>query len=159
MRVLITGVAGFIGCHVALQLLARGDTVIGLDNLNDYYDPKLKRARLEMLNNHHGFSFFYQDLSDKDALIGLFGNQKITRVINLAAQAGVRYSLEAPDAYLNSNLIGFHHLLEACRQFNVEHLVYASSGSVSGLNQMLPSSVHHPVGHPMGSVVLVGQKR
>jgi UDP-glucuronate 4-epimerase len=149
MRVLVTGAAGFIGFHVSQTLLERGEMVVGLDNLNAYYDPTLKRARLNLLDRYDRFTFCKQDLSEGDALMALFERFGFTHVINLAAQAGVRYSLEAPQAYISSNLIGFSHLLEACRLHPVEHLVYASSGSVSGLNQMLPSSVAHTTGHPM----------
>lgn len=149
LRVLVTGVAGFIGYHVASTLLDRGEEVIGLDSLNDYYDPELKSARIDQIMGREGFSFHHQDLSDGKALRELFDHYRFTHVINLAAQAGVRYSLEAPEAYVQSNLVGFNHLLECCRQCPVEHLVYASSGSVSGLNRMLPSSVTHTVGHPM----------
>jgi UDP-glucuronate 4-epimerase len=149
VRVLVTGAAGFIGHAVSEALLSRGEEVVGLDSLNAYYDPALKRARLSRLEGRHGFTFVQADLSDAEALEALFERHAFTHVINLAAQAGVRYSIEAPDAYLTSNLIGFHHLLERCRRHPIEHLVYASSGSVSGLNELLPSSVHHGVGHPM----------
>ena len=149
MRVLLTGVAGFIGYHVATRLLERGEEVIGLDSLNHYYDPELKNARVAQLTSQENFKFYHQDLSDHQALEELFKQFQFTHVINLAAQAGVRYSLEAPEAYIKSNLIGFGYLLECCRRYSVEHLVYASSGSVSGLNEMLPSSVSHTVGHPM----------
>lgn len=149
MTVLVTGAAGFIGYHVSQALIARGERVIGLDNMNAYYDLHLKNERLKRLQANERFSFLEVDLSDKEALTGAFERYGFTHVINLAAQAGVRYSIEDPDAYLNSNLIGFHHLLECCRHFPVEHLVYASSGSVSGLNRYLPSSVSHTAGHPM----------
>ena len=149
MRVLVTGAAGFIGYHVSQFLLGRGEEVFGLDSLNPYYDPALKEARIDQLKSKEGFTFYQQDLSDGAALEALFVEHKFTHVINLAAQAGVRYSLEAPEAYVQSNLVGFNYLLECCRKHTVEHLVYASSGSVSGLNQMLPSSVSHTVGHPM----------
>jgi UDP-glucuronate 4-epimerase len=145
----VTGAAGFIGYHVSEQLLARGERVIGLDNLNAYYDIELKRERLSRLEARERFSFIKADLSDREALRSAFERYGFTHVINLAAQAGVRYSIEDPDAYLQSNLIGFHHLLECCRHYPVEHLVYASSGSVSGLNSYLPSSVSHGTGHPM----------
>lgn len=149
MRVLVTGAAGFIGHAVSEALLSRGEEVVGLDSLNAYYDPALKRARLALLEGRRGFTFAHADLSDAAALDALFERHAFTHVVNLAAQAGVRYSLEDPDAYLTSNLVGFHHLLERCRRHPVEHLVYASSGSVSGLNELLPSSVSHGVGHPM----------
>jgi len=149
MTVLVTGAAGFIGYHVSQALLSRGERVVGLDNLNAYYDVSLKKERLKRLMGHETFTFLHEDLSDKEALHSAFERYGFTHVINLAAQAGVRYSIEDPDAYLSSNLVGFHHLLECCRQFSVEHLVYASSGSVSGLNSYLPSSVSHNVGHPM----------
>ncbi len=149
MRVLLTGAAGFIGYHVATTLLERGEEVIGLDSLNHYYDPELKNARIAQLKAKENFSFFHQDLSDGLALEALFKQYNFTHVINLAAQAGVRYSLEAPEAYIQSNLVGFGHLLECCRRYPIEHFVYASSGSVSGLNEMLPSSVSHTTGHPM----------
>jgi UDP-glucuronate 4-epimerase len=149
LRVLVTGVAGFIGYHTATTLLERGEEVIGLDSLNHYYDPQLKDARIAQLRDSSKFTFYHQDLSDGLALEELFKRHTFTHVINLAAQAGVRYSLEAPEAYVQSNLVGFSHLLECCRRYPVEHLVYASSGSVSGLNEMLPSSVSHTVGHPM----------
>lgn len=149
MKVLVTGVAGFIGYHVACHLLERGEEVVGLDSLNHYYDPTLKAARVERLKLNDDFKFYHQDLSNGPALEALFIEQQFTHVINLAAQAGVRYSLEAPEAYIQSNLVGFSHILECCRKYPVEHLVYASSGSVSGLNEMLPSSVTHTVGHPM----------
>jgi len=149
LRVLVTGVAGFIGYHTAATLLERGEEVIGLDSLNHYYDPQLKDARVARLRDASNFTFYHQDLSDGLALETLFKRYAFTHVINLAAQAGVRYSLEAPEAYIQSNLVGFSHLLECCHRYPVKHLVYASSGSVSGLNEMLPSSVSHTVGHPM----------
>lgn len=149
LRVLVTGAAGFIGFHVSNALLERGEEVIGLDSLNTYYDPELKAARVERLKAKRGFTFCHQDLSDGDGLRALFVRYRFTHVINLAAQAGVRYSLEAPEAYIQSNLVGFANILECCRAYPVEHLVYASSGSVSGLNEILPSSVTHTTGHPM----------
>lgn len=149
MTVLVTGAAGFIGYHVSQALINRGECVIGLDNMNDYYDVTLKQERLKRLTHHECFTFLQIDLSDRNALESAFEQYGFTHVINLAAQAGVRYSIEDPDAYLKSNLIGFHYLLECCRRFPVEHLVYASSGSVSGLNCYLPSSVSDQTGHPM----------
>jgi UDP-glucuronate 4-epimerase len=149
MKVLVTGVAGFIGFHVAQSLIQRGDEVIGIDVLNAYYDLELKKARLDQLIHLDQMTFYSYNLKDKEEIFACFKKHQPQRVIHLAAQAGVRYSIEDPDAYLESNLMGFHSILEACRHFNVEHFVYASSGSVSGLNQMLPSSVSHSVGHPM----------
>lgn len=149
MRILLTGVAGFIGYHVAAKLLERGEEVVGLDSLNHYYDPELKNARIAQLKSQAKFKFYHQDLSNPTATEELFEQFQFTHVINLAAQAGVRYSLEAPEAYIQSNLVGFGYLLECCRKYSIKHLVYASSGSVSGLNEILPSSVSHTVGHPM----------
>lgn len=149
MRVLVTGAAGFIGMHCAGRLLARGDTVIGLDNLNDYYDVALKEARLVRLQKHPGFSFAKIDVSDRAAMEALFAHEKPQRVIHLAAQAGVRYSLVNPHAYVQSNLVGFLHVLEGCRHHHVEHLVYASSSSVYGANGALPFSVQQNVDHPI----------
>ncbi len=149
MRVLVTGTAGFIGCEVALQLLARGDTVIGIDNINDYYDINLKRARLQRLDgsvNYHHHEFC---ISDSSALKQLFEQFKPQRVIHLAAQAGVRYSLENPAAYLTSNLVGFGNILEMCRQHSIEHLTYASSSSVYGANTKQPFSETDNVDHPV----------
>lgn len=152
MRVLVTGAAGFIGFHVVLQLLARGDEVIGIDNLNDYYDPALKHARLaEILqaDNSKNFAFHPIDIADADALNAIFSQQKIERVIHLAAQAGVRYSLINPHSYVQSNLVGFVNILEACRHHPVEHLVYASSSSVYGGNEKMPFSESDQVDHPV----------
>lgn len=149
MRVLITGSAGFIGSALAEVLLARGDEVIGLDNLNDYYDVNLKLARLARIQNHSGFTDVRANLEDLDALQKVFENHKPERVVNLAAQAGVRYSLENPHAYVSSNLAGFVNVLECCRHHGVEHLVYASSSSVYGANTKMPFSVHHNVDHPV----------
>jgi UDP-glucuronate 4-epimerase len=149
MVVLVTGCAGFIGMHVALLLLQRGDQVVGTDNLNDYYDPQLKMARLAQLQQWPGFSFVAGDIADAPFLNGLFAAHKPKRVVNLAAQAGVRYSLQNPGAYLQSNLVGFGNILEACRQQGVEHLVYASSSSVYGANTKLPFSEHDAVDHPV----------
>ena len=152
MRVLVTGAAGFIGFHVVLQLLARGDEVIGIDNLNDYYDPALKHARLaeiQQADNAKNFAFHPIDIADSAALIAIFSQQKIERVIHLAAQAGVRYSLINPHSYVQSNLVGFVNILEACRHHPVEHLVYASSSSVYGGNEKMPFSESDQVDHPV----------
>ncbi|HIP69712.1 MAG TPA: NAD-dependent epimerase [Chromatiales bacterium] len=152
MKVLITGVAGFIGSHAALYLLGRGDDVIGIDNLNDYYDVSLKKARLQRIeecDGEGGFHFLKLDLADKDGIYKLFKDEKPDKVINLAAQAGVRYSIENPLAYVESNMVGFAHLLEACRYNNVKHFVYASSSSVYGANETMPFSVHDNVDHPL----------
>jgi UDP-glucuronate 4-epimerase len=148
-KILLTGAAGFIGYHVAERLLARGDQVVALDNLNDYYDPALKRARLAKLVGRPGFRFLPLDLVDRDGVAALFADEKPQRVIHLAAQAGVRYSLKNPHAYIDSNLTGFIHILEGCRYAKVEHLVYASSSSVYGANTEMPFSVHHNVDHPV----------
>ncbi|WP_407275621.1 NAD-dependent epimerase [Halothiobacillus sp. DCM-1] len=149
MKVLITGCAGFIGMHVAKILLDRGDTVIGVDNLNDYYDPRLKSARLGELEQYAEFSFVVGDIADHKVVNEIFAAENPQRVINLAAQAGVRYSLTNPYAYIQTNLLGFGNILEACRQHSVEHLVYASSSSVYGANTHMPFSVHDNVDHPV----------
>ncbi len=146
---LVTGAAGFIGFHVAGSLLARGQRVVGLDNLNDYYDPSLKEARLEQLRSQPGFSFDRIDVSDRNAMERLFGTETFDVVVHLAAQAGVRYSLTNPHAYVESNLVGFINVLECCRHARVPHLVYASSSSVYGANSRMPFSVHHNVDHPI----------
>lgn len=146
---LVTGAAGFIGMHVTEKLLARGETVIGLDNLNPYYQVSLKRDRLQRLASHSRFRFVQADLADRVAIEQLFEETAFGTVINLAAQAGVRYSLTNPHAYVESNLIGFVNLLEACRHNKIEHLVYASSSSVYGGNTKLPFSIHDPVDHPV----------
>ena len=148
-RWLLTGVAGFIGMHVSLRLLARGDLVIGVDNLNDYYDVSLKRARLAQLQSHANFSFHQLDVANRDDVNCLFVKVKPQRVIHLAAQAGVRYSLSNPHAYIDSNILGFTNILEGCRHNRVQHLVYASSSSVYGGNKALPFSEHHNVDHPI----------
>jgi UDP-glucuronate 4-epimerase len=148
MRVLVTGAAGFIGYHVSERLLRRGDEVWGVDNLNAYYDPELKRARLARLLPCPGFTFVEDDISDRDAMAGIFARAACPRVIHLAAQAGVRHSLTQPYAYIDANLGGFITVLEGCRRHGVEHLVYASSSSVYGLNGAVPASVDDPVGHP-----------
>ncbi len=149
MKILVTGAAGFIGFHTAKALLDRGDTVVGLDNMNDYYDPSLKQARIDQLEGRNGFRFVRGDLADKTLMDALFETENFDRVIHLGAQAGVRYSLENPDAYVQSNLVGFLNVLEGCRHNGVEHLVYASSSSVYGANMHLPFSVHDNVDHPL----------
>ena len=149
MRVLVTGAAGFIGMHTSLRLLERGDEVIGLDNMNAYYDPALKAARLARLQEHGGFTFVRGSLEDRDGVARLFAQHRPERVVNLAAQAGVRYSIEDPHAYVDSNLVGFLNILEGCRATDVEHLVYASSSSVYGANTKLPFSVADAVDHPV----------
>ena len=149
MKILVTGAAGFIGMHTAEQLLARGDEIVGLDNLNDYYDVGLKKARLARLQDKAGFTFAQIDIADRDEMPRLFCEQRFDRVVHLAAQAGVRYSLENPHAYIDSNLVGFTNILEGCRHNGVEHLVYASSSSVYGGNVRMPFSEHHGVDHPV----------
>ena len=149
MKVLVTGAAGFIGSHAAERLLARGDTVVGLDNLNAYYDVNLKLARLERLQRHSRFSFVKLDLADRDAIPELFAAERFDRVVHLGAQAGVRYSLENPLAYVDSNVVGTANILEGCRHHKVEHLVYASTSSVYGANTKMPFSVHQNVDHPL----------
>lgn len=149
MRVLVTGAAGFIGSHLSERLLARGDEVLGYDNLNAYYDPTLKQARLDRLTPHANFRFVRAALEERPALERAFTDFAPHRVVNLAAQAGVRYSLENPHAYIESNIVGFTNILECCRHHNVEHLVYASSSSVYGANRKLPFSVEDPVDHPV----------
>jgi UDP-glucuronate 4-epimerase len=149
MRILLTGAAGFIGYHTAEALLSRGDEVIGLDNLNAYYDVRLKQARLDRLAGRNGFHFHKLDLSDRPAIEALFRDERPQRVIHLAAQAGVRYSIENPHAYISSNIDGTMNILEGCRHNGVEHLVYASSSSVYGANTAMPFSVHQNVDHPL----------
>jgi len=149
MKVLVTGTAGFIGNHLAIKLLERGDTVVGVDNLNDYYDVNLKLARLERIKDHTNFTDIRADIADRAAMDQLFKEHKPQRVVNLAAQAGVRYSIENPHAYIDSNIVGFLNILEGCRHNNVEHLVYASSSSVYGANESMPFSVHDNVDHPL----------
>lgn len=149
MKVLVTGAAGFIGFHVSKSLLDRGDDVVGLDNLNDYYDVDLKKARLRILEDYENFKFVKCDLADRATMEKLFGSENFERVINLAAQAGVRYSLKNPHSYIDSNVVGFLNILEGCRHNKVEHLVYASSSSVYGANTKMPFSVHHNVDHPI----------
>jgi len=147
--VLVTGAAGFIGFHVARYLLDRGDRVISLDNINDYYDVSLKQARLRLLKEYKGFQFVHADLADGDTVKTIFESHGLVRVVHLAAQAGVRYSLTNPHAYAQSNLVGFLNILEGCRHSSAEHLVYASSSSVYGANGTLPFSEHDNIDHPM----------
>ena len=149
MKVLITGSAGFIGSTLALRLLDRGDEVIGIDNLNDYYDVGLKRARLARIDRYAGFTDLRIDLQDRAGVADAFATHRPQRVVNLAAQAGVRYSIENPMAYVDTNLLGFGNVLEGCRHNGVEHLVYASSSSVYGANTNMPFSVHDNVDHPL----------
>jgi UDP-glucuronate 4-epimerase len=149
MRVLVTGAAGFIGSALSARLLARGDEVLGFDDLNAYYDPSLKQARLDRLTGHPGFRFVKAELQDRAAVERSFADFRPQRVVNLAAQAGVRYSIENPRAYIDSNLVGFINILEACRHGKVENLVYASSSSVYGANRKLPFSVQDAVDHPV----------
>jgi UDP-glucuronate 4-epimerase len=149
MKHLVTGAAGFIGYHVSERLLERGDEVVGLDNLNDYYDPTLKRARLERLRRHPNFRFVELDISNREGMERLFTAERFPRVIHLAAQAGVRYSVSHPHAYVNSNVTGFLHVLEGARHHGAEHLTYASTSSVYGLNTAMPFSVHQNVDHPV----------
>jgi UDP-glucuronate 4-epimerase len=147
--ILVTGCAGFIGFHLANRLLSDSYFVVGLDNINDYYDPALKEARLEMLYKHNRFTFIRASIEDRDAVEKVFTDYPITKVINLAAQAGVRYSLKKPFVYIDSNIVGFINILEACRHNEIEHLIYASSSSVYGANKTMPFSVHHNVDHPI----------
>lgn len=149
MKYLVTGAAGFIGFHTAMRLCAEGHEVVGLDNLNDYYSVELKLARLQQLKHLSGFTFFKQDIADRASLLALFDQHVFSRVIHLAAQAGVRYSLENPYVYADTNLTGFVNILEACRQHAVEHLVYASSSSVYGTNTKVPFSVEDAVDQPI----------
>ncbi len=149
MKVLVTGTAGFIGAALAKRLLARGDEVIGIDNLNSYYDVQLKKDRLARLNSINGFTDIRCNLEDKTAIDNVFKTYKPNRVVNLAAQAGVRYSLQNPQAYIDSNITGFLNILEGCRHFGTENLVYASSSSVYGANTAMPFSTQHNVDHPV----------
>ncbi|ELS03861.1 nucleoside-diphosphate-sugar epimerase [Xenococcus sp. PCC 7305] len=148
-KILVTGAAGFIGFHLTQSLLERGDEVVGLDNLNNYYDVTLKKARLEQLSSQANFSFHLLDLGDREGITQLFAQSGFEKVVNLAAQAGVRYSVKNPYAYVDSNLVGFVNILEGCRHNNIEHLVFASSSSVYGANKKIPFSVHDNVDHPM----------
>lgn len=148
-KILVTGAAGFIGYHLSRLLLERGDEVLGLDNLNDYYDAGLKRDRLKQLREKDGFRFVECSLEEREAMERLFGQEGFDTVVNLAAQAGVRYSLQNPHAYIGSNIVGFMNILEGCRHNGVKHLVYASSSSVYGANTAMPFSVHHNVDHPV----------
>jgi UDP-glucuronate 4-epimerase len=149
MKILVTGSAGFIGSALTLNLLKRGDTVIGIDNHNNYYDPTLKEARLARHASHPNYTHLRMDLADREAIQDAFIKYHPQRVVNLAAQAGVRYSIDNPLAYIESNIVGFAHILEACRYSGIDHLVYASSSSVYGANTAMPFSVHHNVDHPL----------
>lgn len=149
MKILVTGTAGFIGSHLAHRLLDRGDEVVGVDNVNDYYDVNLKEARLSRLTGKQGFTEVREDVADRSAMEAVFEKHKPERVVHLAAQAGVRYSIENPHAYIDANLVGFTNILEGCRHNNVKHLVYASSSSVYGANEAMPFSVHDNVDHPL----------
>ncbi len=148
-KILVTGTAGFIGFHLAKRLMERGDEVVGLDNLNDYYDVNLKKARLKQLTVHKSFKEVNMSLEDKVGIEKLFAKEKFDKVVNLAAQAGVRYSLENPHAYIDSNINGFMNILEGCRHNDIQHLVYASSSSVYGANTSMPFSIHDNVDHPL----------
>ena len=149
MKILVTGAAGFIGYFVARRLLERGDTVVGLDNFNDYYDVSLKEARIAQIQDHDQFKCMRMDLVDNDGIAKLFADEGFDRVVHLAAQAGVRYSIENPRSYVDSNIVGTLNILEGCRHNPVEHLVYASSSSVYGANTNMPFSVHDNVDHPL----------
>jgi UDP-glucuronate 4-epimerase len=149
MNILVTGAAGFIGYHVSLQLLERGDSVTGIDNMNDYYDVSLKKSRLSLLEPYERFTFIRADIADRGAMEEIFRKGEFDMVVNLAAQAGVRYSLINPHSYIDSNIQGFLNILEGCRHHDVKHLVYASSSSVYGANETMPFSVHDNVDHPL----------
>ena len=149
MKILVTGAAGFIGFFTAKQLLERGETVVGLDNFNDYYDVSLKNARAEILDGYDNFTMARLDLADREGLETLFAKEKFDKVVHLGAQAGVRYSIDNPHSYIDSNIVGTLHVLEGCRHNEVEHLVYASSSSVYGANTLMPYSVHQNVDHPL----------
>ncbi len=148
-KILVTGAAGFIGFHLTQKLLARGDEVVGLDNLNDYYRVQLKQDRLSQLVGQENFRFIEMDIADRERMPGVFEAEQFDVVVNLAAQAGVRYSLENPHAYIDANVVGFTNVLEGCRHNGVKHLVYASSSSVYGGNTTMPFSIHHNVDHPI----------
>jgi len=149
MKILVTGTAGFIGSHVALRLLERGDEVIGIDNLSDYYDVNLKKARLARFVDHPGYTHVAADLADRAAIEATFATHKPQRVVNLAAQAGVRYAAQNPHIYVSTNITGFLHIIEGCRHHDVEHLVFASTSSVYGANTRMPFSEHQPTEHPL----------
>ena len=149
MKVLVTGSAGFIGSSLVMSLLERGDEVVGIDNLNNYYDPSLKKDRLARHQDHQNYTHYVMDIEDEKAVMALFKENQFEGVVNLAAQAGVRYSIENPLAYVNTNIVGFTHILEGCRHNKVKHLVYASSSSVYGANTSMPFSVHDNVDHPL----------
>ncbi|WP_374012383.1 NAD-dependent epimerase [Pseudoxanthomonas koreensis] len=149
MKVLVTGTAGFIGSHLALRLLERGDEVVGIDNLNDYYDVTLKQARLARFADHPGYTHVHADLADRDAVEAMFAKHRPQRVVNLAAQAGVRYAAQNPHVYVGSNVTGFLHVLEGCRHHGVEHLVFASTSSIYGANTAMPFSEHSSTEHPL----------
>ena len=149
MKIFVTGAAGFIGFHLSQRLLERGDEVVGLDNLNDYYDIGLKEARLRLLEANPGFRFVRASLEDRPTIAKLFSDERFDMVVNLAAQAGVRYSLQNPHAYIDSNIVGFMNVLEGCRHSAVKHLVFATSSSVYGANTSVPFSVHHTADHPV----------
>ena len=149
LKILVTGAAGFIGSQLSKELLKKGNKVVGIDNLNNYYDVSLKKARLSQLDGQPDFNFIKLDINDKKGITKLFKKEKFHKVVNLAAQAGVRYSIQNPHAYIDSNIAGFLNILEGCRHNNIKHLVFASSSSVYGLNTRMPFSVHHNVDHPI----------
>ena len=149
MKILVTGAAGFIGFFTAKRLLERGETVVGLDNFNDYYEVSLKEARAAILDKFDNFTMHRIDLADRNAMESLFANEKFDKVVHLGAQAGVRYSIENPHSYIDSNIVGTLHILEGCRHHNVQHLVFASSSSVYGANSTMPFSIHQNVDHPL----------